>query len=596
MTTYQAPLRDMQFVFYELLNYAEHYQSFPQGQEASEEIVLALMEEAARFAETVLAPLNQIGDEQGCVLTETSVKTPDGFKEAYHQFIENGWPSLSHESEWGGQGLPTSLGSVINEMFASANWSWNMYPGLSHGALSTIMRHGNETQKKIYLPPLVSGQWTGTMCLTEPHCGSDLGLLRAKATLQSDGTYQLEGSKIFISSGEHDLTDNIVHIVLARLADAPQGTKGISLFIVPKFIPADTGDLGPRNNVSCGSLEKKMGIHGNSTCVMNFESATGYLIGQPNKGLSYMFTFMNFARLGTALQGLAHAEVAWQQAYTYTQTRQQGRSLNEIEKTNAATRTLIEHPDIIRMLLTMKAFTEGNRALYYYVLQQADRLLYLTDDHEKKQAHQLMELLTPICKAFMTETGLEAANLGLQCFGGHGYIREYGMEQNVRDARISTIYEGTTYIQSLDLLGRKILMTQGETLRCFTKIIHTFCKTYQNHPDIKDWVSQLNQLNKNWGDWTLEIGMKAMEDREEIGAVAYDFMMISGYICLAWVWADTARVAYQKLSENSQDKPFYQQKINTAAFYYARILPRIDMHQTSMMSGLKVLMVDYPKA
>ena len=471
-----------------------------------------------------------------------------------------------------------------------------MYPGLSHGALSTIMRHGNETQKKIYLPPLVSGQWTGTMCLTEPHCGSDLGLLRAKATLQSDGTYQLEGSKIFISSGEHDLTDNIVHIVLARLADAPQGTKGISLFIVPKFIPADTGDLGPRNNVSCGSLEKKMGIHGNSTCVMNFESATGYLIGQPNKGLSYMFTFMNFARLGTALQGLAHAEVAWQQAYTYTQTRQQGRSLNEIEKTNAATRTLIEHPDIIRMLLTMKAFTEGNRALYYYVLQQADRLLYLTDDHEKKQAHQLMELLTPICKAFMTETGLEAANLGLQCFGGHGYIREYGMEQNVRDARISTIYEGTTYIQSLDLLGRKILMTQGETLRCFTKIIHTFCKTYQNHPDIKDWVSQLNQLNKNWGDWTLEIGMKAMEDREEIGAVAYDFMMISGYICLAWVWADTARVAYQKLSENSQDKPFYQQKINTAAFYYARILPRIDMHQTSMMSGLKVLMVDYPKA
>ncbi|MBE8215060.1 MAG: acyl-CoA dehydrogenase [Endozoicomonadaceae bacterium] len=589
MGAYKAPLKDMQFVLNELLDYSTHYNSFARGQEATAEIVLAMMEEAARFAETVLAPLNAIGDEQGCTLIDQQVKTPDGFKVAYAQFIENGWPALSHEPKWGGQGLPESLSAIVNEMFAEANWAWDMYPGLSHGALSTLIRHGNDEQKATYLPALVSGKWTGTMCLTESHCGSDLGLLKTKAIPHADGHYRIQGSKIFISSGDHDLSENIVHIVLARLPDAPHGTKGISLFIVPKFIPTSSGEIGVRNEVYCGSLEKKMGIHGNATCVMNFEDAIGYLIGEANRGLSYMFTFMNFARMGTALQGLAHSEIAWQKAYDYTQMRQQGRDLNVIEQTDSSPRVLIKHPDVLRMLLTIKAFTEGNRALYYYVLQQADRVLYFKDKQSIEDSHQLMELLTPICKAFMTETGLESANLGMQCFGGHGYISEYGMEQNVRDARISTIYEGTTYIQSLDLLGRKILMTQGNTLRCFTKIIHQFCKKHEQHLVITQWVKQLRILNKNWGNWALEIGIKALTDREEVGAAAYDFMMISGYICLAWVWADMARIASDQLSKGHTDTVFYQQKIDTASFYYDRILPRIEMHQKSMHSGLHTI-------
>ena len=586
MTTYKAPLRDIRFVRDELLDYPSHYQQFSCGKEATPDVVDAILDEGARFCEEVLAPLNRVGDEEGCTLKGHDVTTPTGFREAYAQFVENGWPSLSHDPALGGQGLPESLGIAVNEMMAEANWSWNMYPGLTHGALSTLTRHGSEEQKQTYLPFLISGKWTGTMCLTEPHCGSDLGLLRTKALPEADGTYRIEGSKIFISSGEHDLAENIVHIVLARLPDAPAGTKGISLFIVPKFLPDGSGGVGERNAVYCGSLEKKMGIHGNATCVMNFEGAKGFLIGPPHKGLSCMFTFMNFARLGTALQGLSHAEVAWQGAWAYANERKQGRGLSEIEQPSAQPKLLVEHADVRRMLLTMRAFSEGNRALYYYTCMLADKVLYSQDEDERKQADQLMEFLTPICKAFMTETGLESANLGVQCFGGHGYIREYGMEQNVRDARISTIYEGTTYIQSLDLLGRKVLMTQGELLRNFTKIIHKFCKANAENKSISSFVSKLVDLNKQWGELTMAVGMQSMNDREEVGAAAYDYMMLSGYICLAWIWADIARVAAKKLENSTEDALFYQNKLETADFYFSRILPRVEMHKQSIEAGL----------
>jgi len=589
MTSYKAPLRDINFVRDELLNYSAHYQRFSCGQDASSDVVQAVLSEAARFCEDILSPLRLSGDVQGCTISDDRVSTPKGFREAYQQFVENGWPSLSHNPSYGGQGLPESLGMAVTEMMAEANWSWSMYPGLTHGAMYTLTQHGNEEQQKTYLPPLISGQWTGTMCLTESHCGSDLGLLRTRAIPESDGSYLIEGSKIFISSGEHDLSENIVHIVLARLPDAPKGTKGISLFIVPKFLPDAQGSVGKRNAVVCGGLERKMGIHGNATCTLNFERATGYLIGEPNKGLSYMFTFMNFARLGTALQGMSHAQVAWQGAWEYANERKQGRALSQIEQPDAKTCFLVEHPDIRRMLLTIRSFAEGNRALYYYVAQLADITLYTTDEDERKRADQLMSFLTPICKAFMTETGIEAAHLGVQCLGGHGYIHEYGMEQNLRDARIATIYEGTTYIQSLDLLGRKVLMSQGELLRSFTKIIHTFCKSEKDNASIKPIVDKLASLNKIWSELTMTIGMKAMNDKDEVGGAAYDYMMLSGYICLAWVWADMARVAHKKLGENTQEKLFYQQKIETANFYYARILSRVEMHKHNIEAGLETL-------
>ena len=588
MTTYKAPLRDIQFVREELLDYASHYRQFACGREAAPDVVNAIFEEGAKFCENVLAPLNRIGDEEGCTLDGHEVKTPSGFREAYQQFVDNGWPSMSHDPAFGGQGLPESLSAAVNEMMATANWAWDMYPGLSHGAISTITRHGSAEQKQAYLPSLISGQWTGTMCLTESHCGSDLGLLRTRAVPQEDGTYKIEGSKIFISSGEHDLADNIIHIVLARLPDAPSGTRGISLFIVPKFLP---DDMKQRNSVYCGSLEKKMGIHGNATCVLNFEGAAGYLIGPANKGLSCMFTFMNFARLGTALQGLAHAEAAWQGALSYANDRRQGRALNEIDKPEAATQLLIKHPDVRRMLLTIRALTEGNRALYYYTCQWADTALYSESEQKRQEADQMLGFLTPICKAFITEMGQEAAHLGIQCFGGHGYIREYGMEQNFRDARIATIYEGTTYIQSLDLLGRKILMTQGESLRTFTKIIHKFCQSHQDNKVLAPFIRKLTVLNQSWGELTMHSGMKAMNNRDEVGAAAQDYMMLSGYICLAFLWTDMVRVAAEQLAADPQpdEHDFYQQKIQTATFYFSRILPRIDMHKSCIESGLEVL-------
>ena len=470
-------------------------------------------------------------------------------------------------------------------MVGAANWSWGMYPGLSHGCMNTLASHGTDQQKQAYLPKLVSGEWTGTMCLTEPHAGTDLGLLHTKAIPNNDGSYNITGTKIFISSGEHDMSDNIVHIVLARLPDAPAGTKGISLFIVPKFDIDGQGNVGERNAVSCGSLEHKMGIHGNSTCVMNFDNAKGFLIGAENRGLNCMFTFMNTARIGTAIQGLTAAESSFQGALAYAKDRLQMRSLSGAKQPESVADPIIVHPDVRRMLLTQKAFAEGNRAMLYFATQQND-IAHLSDDVEqRKAAEDLLSFLTPIMKAFMTETGFEAANHGVQVFGGHGYIAEWGMEQIVRDSRISMLYEGNTGIQALDLLGRKVLMSQGELLKNFTKLIHRFNKSHSDNEAMAQFTAPLAKLNQEWGELTMEVGMKAMQDKDEVGAASVDYLMYSGYVSLAYFWAKMAAVAQSKLAEGTDNPEFYQAKIDTARFYFARILPRTLSHAAMVKAG-----------
>lgn len=590
MADYKAPLRDIRFSLMDVLGYADHCVTTPNCAEASPDIVDAILEESAKFCEQVLVPLNAVGDIEGCTLTHGQVSTPTGFKEAYQQYVEAGWPSMTHPKKIGGQGLPPSLGTILSEIAGSANWSWAMYPGLSHGAMNTINSHGSDQQKQLYLSKLIAGTWTGTMCLTEPQCGTDLSLLRTKAEPLEDGSYCISGNKIFISAGEHDMAENIVHIVLARLPNAPEGTKGISLFIVPKFTADAEGNLLQRNGVNCGALEHKMGIHGNATCALNFDDAKGYLIGGANNGLRCMFTFMNNARIGTALQGLAHTEVGLQKSLEYSRERLAMRALTGAKNTRAAADPIIVHPDVRRMLLTQKAFAEGNRLLLYFTSLQVDISENSVDETIKKEAQDLLALLTPIAKAFITETGCESANLALQCFGGHGYIREWGVEQNVRDARIATLYEGTTGIQALDLLGRKVLMTQGETLKRFTKIMHKFCQAECDNKKLKEFIKPLSQHYKEWGEMTTRLGFKAMRNRDEVGAASVDYLMYSGYVALAYFWARAALTAQNSIKEGIEDKAFYEAKIHTARFYFERILPRTRMHLAAIESGSDNLM------
>ncbi len=593
MPEYKAPLRDMSFVMNELLESEALYKTLPGYEEATVDLMSAIVEEGAKFAENIVSPLNQTGDEEGCHWSAEGVTTPAGFVAAYRQYVESGWPALSADPAYGGQGLPNLLGSVLSEMIGTANWSWGMYPGLSHGAINTVEAHGDEEQKQKYLTRLISGEWTGTMCLTEAHCGSDLAQLRTKAEPRADGSYAITGTKIFISAGDHDMTDNIVHIVLARLPDAPAGTKGISLFIVPKFNVNDDGSVGERNAVICTALEKKMGIKASATCVLSFEGARGFLIGPPNEGLAAMFTFMNTARIGTALQGLASAELSYQGALRYARERLAMRSLSGPKNPDGPADPLIVHPDVRRMLLTQKAFAEGGRAFAYFLCQQDD-IVHAGNEEQARQADNLLAFLTPIAKAFMTETGFEAANCGVQVYGGHGYIREWGMEQIVRDSRISTLYEGTTGIQALDLLGRKVLGSGGKLLLAFTGLIEAFVGANGDEADAA-FVGTLSQYKDEWLELSMKIGEAAMKNPEEAGAAAYDYLMFSGYVTLAYFWARMAVLARQKISAADGDTSFYQSKLMTARFYFERLLPRARAHKKVLLSGADNLM-EMPEA
>ncbi|WP_397451036.1 acyl-CoA dehydrogenase C-terminal domain-containing protein [Pseudomonas sp. NA-150] len=589
MPEYKAPLRDMRFLIDNVFDFPAHYASLG-AHDASPDMVSAILEEGAKFCEQVLSPLNRSGDEEGCHFDKGVVTTPKGFKEAFAQYVEGGWHGLAADPAYGGQGLPLSLGLVISEMIASSNTSWGMYPGLTHGAMSAIHAHGTEEQKQTYLTKLTEGEWTGTMCLTEAHCGTDLGIIKTRAVPQANGSYAISGSKIFISAGEHDMSQNIVHLVLAKLPDAPAGTRGISLFIVPKFMPDAAGNAGERNGVSCGSIEHKMGIKASATCVINFDNATGYLIGEANKGLNCMFTMMNHARLGTGMQGLCLGEASFQGAIKYANERLQMRALTGPKAPEKAADPIIVHPDVRRMLLTMKAFNEGNRALTYFAGQMLDTAHMSDDAAKREEAENLLAFLTPICKAFMTETGLEVTNHGMQIFGGHGFIREWGMEQLVRDCRIAPIYEGTNGIQALDLLGRKVLGSQGKLLRGFTKIVHKFCEANAEHPQLKGFVAQLSGLNKQWGELTTKIGMSAMKNPDEVGAAALDYLMYSGYIILAYLWLRMALVAQAQLDSGSGEAAYFQGKLVTCEFYFKRLLPRTTSHMAAIEAGSDCLM------
>lgn len=597
MAQYKAPLRDMRFLMNEVLDYPKHYAGLSNGGDATPDMIDAILDGAAALCENVLAPLNLSGDNEGCRFKDGVVTTPAGFKDAYAQFVAGGWQGLSFPTEYGGQGLPMSVNVFKSEMMGAANWSFNMYPGLSVGCINTIMQYGTAEQKKLYLPPLVAGQWTGTMCLTEPQCGTDLAQVKTRAEPQADGSYKLVGTKIFISSGEHDLADNIIHIVLARLPGAPEGTRGISLFIVPKMLANPDGSLGQRNPVNCGSIEHKMGIRASATAVLNFDDASGYLIGEPNKGLEAMFTFMNTARIGTAIQGVAHAESAFQGALPYARERRSMRALSGKKDPEFSADALIWHPDVRRMLLTQKAIAEGGRAMIYAASQLADKMFNAVlegDDAKYRNFDGKLGFYTPILKGFLTEMGLEAANLGMQVFGGHGYIHEHGMEQIARDARIATLYEGTTGIQALDLLGRKVLLgTRGKCVRDFTGIIWRFARKHMfSGGAIGAMNRALIRRAVEWNMLTVRIMLRAPKDRELVGSASVDYLMYSGYVMMAYFWALQATKAAElsRAGSGAESKEFYLAKVQTAEFYFERILPRADAHRTGALAPTRAVM------
>ena len=589
MGQYNAPLRDMHFVLHELLDVSNELKALPAHAEVDTDTINQILEEGAKFTSKVLFPLNHVGDVEGCRLNAETheVSTPSGFKEAYRQFVDAGWPALTCDPEYGGQGLPVVVYNSLSEMLNSSNQAWYMYPGLSHGAYECLHEHGTPEQKALYLPKLVSGQWTGTMCLTEPHCGTDLGLLRSKAEPQADGSYRISGGKIFISAGEHDMAENIIHLVLARLPDAPAGTKGISLFLVPKFIPNGDGSLGARNGITCGALEEKMGIHGNATCQMNLDSATGWLIGQPHKGLNAMFVMMNAARLGVGMQSLGLTEVAYQNALAYARERLQMRSLSGPKAPDRPADPIIVHPDVRRMLLTARAYAEGGRAFSSFIALMIDRELSHPDTAVRKEAADLVTLLTPIVKAFMTDNGWVATSEALQVFGGMGYIRETGIEQYVRDARINMIYEGTNTIQSLDLLGRKVLMDNGARLKKFGALVQAFVEENGTDEALNEFVTPLADLGDKVSKLTMEIGMKAMQNQDEVDAAAVPYLRVVGHLVYSYFFARMAKIALEK--QDSGDT-FYQAKLATARFYFARLLPETAMLIRQARSGAKPLL------
>jgi alkylation response protein AidB-like acyl-CoA dehydrogenase len=572
MPTYTPPLRDMRFVLHEVLDVVAALKRMPAHAEVDAETIDAVLEEAGKFASEVLAPLNAVGDAEGCKLDKATheVTTATGFKEAYAKYVEGGWPALSCDPAFGGQGLPHVVNQCLFEMLNSANQAWTMYPGLSHGAYECLRTYGTDEQKQLYLGKLTSGHWTGTMCLTEPQCGTDLGLLRTKAEPHADGSYRLTGNKIFISAGEHDMAENIVHLVLARLPEAPSGSKGISLFAVPKWNVKADGSLGERNGIWCGGLEHKMGIHGNATAQIVLDGAVGSLVGQPNKGLQAMFVMMNAARLGVGMQSLGLTEVAYQNAAAYAKERLQMRSLSGPKAPDKPADPIIVHPDVRKMLLTARAYAEGGRALAMFTTLLLDREVASDDEEEKKECADLVALLTPIVKAFFTDNAWIATSHCLQVYGGHGYIRESGMEQFVRDSRINMIYEGTNTIQSLDLLGRKVLSDNGARLKKFGKIIAAFVEEEGTNEQMQEFVNPLAELGEKVTKLTTEIGMKALKNPDEVGAAAVDYLRVCGHLVFAYLWARMAKVA---LAKQSQGDAFYTAKLGTARFYFAKLLP-----------------------
>lgn len=597
MPAYKVPLRDIHFLINEVLDYPGHYASLANGGDATPDMVEAILEGAAQICENVIAPLDQPGDEEGCHFEDGEVRTPKGFKEAYAQFVEGGWQGLSFPVEYGGQGLPMSISLLKTEMVGTACWSFNMYPGLSIGCINTLLEYGSEQQKQHYLPHLVSGEWSGTMCLTEPQCGTDLAQVKTKAEPLPDGSYKVSGTKIFISAGEHDLTDNIVHIVLARLPDAPEGTRGISLFLVPKVLLDSDGKLGERNNVHCGSIEHKMGIRASATAVLNFDDATGYMVGEPNRGLEAMFTFMNTARIGTAIQGLCHSERALQGSLPYAKERRSMRALSGIKDPQHSADALIWHGDVRRMLLTQKAITEGARAMIYSASMLADHVFEATltgDEESARKYDDKLGFYTPILKGFLTEMGCEAASHGMQVFGGHGYIKEWGMEQIARDARIATMYEGTTGVQALDLLGRKVLLqTKGGAVRDYSKDLFAFSKrNFFADSTVGSIARTLGKRASQWNWLTTRIMLRAKDDPEAVGAAAYDFLMYSGYVIMAYYWGLQAEVAASKLEsgDGSESEAFYRSKLQTAEFYFKRLLPRADTHKSCALASTESVM------
>jgi alkylation response protein AidB-like acyl-CoA dehydrogenase len=591
MAIYTPPLRDMQFLLHELFQVTDDLKAIPRHADLDADTINAVLEEGGKFATEVLLPINGSGDEQGCTLNTTTheVTAPAGFKEAYAQYVAGGWPALSSDPEHGGQGLPLVVNQCFYEMLNSANQAWTMYPGLTHGAHAAITAYGTEAQKAVYLGKMVSGEWTGTMCLTEPHCGTDLGLMRSKAEALPDGTYKITGTKIFISAGEHDLSGNIVHLVLARLTDAPPGIKGVSLFVVPKYLPKADGSIGERNTVHCSRLENKMGIHGNATCQIELEGAIGTLVGQPNKGMAAMFVMMNAARLGVGNQSLGLTEVAYQNALAYAKDRLQMRSLSGPKAKDKPADPIIVHPDVRKMLLTAKAYAEGGRALMVYSSVLLEKEHYHPDEKVRKDSGEMLSLLTPIVKAFLTDNGWIATSGCLQVFGGHGFIRETGMEQLVRDARINLIYEGTNTIQSLDLLGRKVLGNNGATLKKFGKLIAQLVEEEGVNEDMAEFINPIAMLGDRMTKFTTELGFKGFQNPDEVGAAAVDYLRVAGHLVFGYFWARMAQVALREIAKGNTE-PYYQAKLQTARFYFARLFPETASCMLTARSGSKVLM------
>ncbi|MHC1479655.1 acyl-CoA dehydrogenase C-terminal domain-containing protein [Frateuria aurantia] len=587
MTVYKAPLDDLRFALFDVLKVDPVLTSLESGEAHSQDLLEAVLEEAGRFSEQVLAPTNAPGDQEGCHYDPAShsVTTPKGFKEAFRQFAEGGWTGLTDPEIYGGQALPKTLGTATTEIFQAGNLSWSLYPLLSEGACHALEIHGSEEQKQRYLGRIVSGEWTGTMCLTEPQAGSDLGLLKTRAEPRPDGTYAITGTKIFISAGEHDLVDNIVHLVLARLPDAPAGSRGISMFIVSKYKLNTDGSLGERNAATAGAIEHKMGLRGSATCVMNFDGAEGVLIGQPHKGLAAMFTMMNAARLGVGVQGLALSERAYQNSLKYARERLQSRSLSGPKFADKVADNLLVQPDVRRMLLTQRALVEGSRLLLLHTALHTDIEARGSTPEQRQQASELVAFLIPIAKAAVTEWAQECTKEALQIYGGHGYIAENGVEQFVRDARIITLYEGTTGIQALDLLGRKVLQLQGAGLRHFIKEVAQFCETHAGDAGLAEWIAPLDALNREWGQLSKTLAASCASNPEEIGAAAVDYLYYSAYVVLAYFWARSLAA----LSTSSQTEGFKQAKRDTALFYFRRILPRTLTHKAAIQAGIDSL-------